>query len=291
MPEQLEASAESIRKTTGLLASLGEKLWNYLPTLLIAVIVFLLGILFAKLLARITGRLISRTSRRPKIDKTASGFGISLTRILFYVILTVICLSILGVPTASIVTIVGTAGVTVGLALQNALSNLAGGFILLFAKPFQAGDYIISGTNEGYVEAVNTLYTELRTRDNRCIYLPNSTVSSGAVINLSRRCTLKISVPITVSYSTDLQTARDVLLATAEENSILLKDPAPTVTVQELADSGVILNLNFWVSQTDFFIGKPAALEFAKQALENAGIEIPFPQITVHQAISDESAH
>ena len=90
MPEQLEASAESIRKTTGLLASLGEKLWNYLPTLLIAVIVFLLGILFAKLLARITGRLISRTSRRPKIDKTASGFGISLTRILFYVILTVI---------------------------------------------------------------------------------------------------------------------------------------------------------------------------------------------------------
>lgn len=284
MPEQLESGAETIRKTTGFLAQLGEKLWNYLPTLLIAVIVFLLGILFARLLGKIVGKLMSRTPRRPKIDKTASGFGHSLTRILFYVILTVICLSILGVPTASIVTLVGTAGVTVGLALQNALSNLAGGFILLFAKPFQAGDYIISGSNEGYVESVTTLYTELRTRDNRSIYLPNSTVSSGAVVNLSRRSTLKISVPVSVAYSTDLQQARDVLLAAAGQCSILLKDPAPTVTVQSLADSGVVLSFNFWVKRTDYFLGAPTALELAKQALGDAGIEIPFPQVTVHSA-------
>ena len=286
MPEQLEAGAESIRKTTGLLAKLGEKLWNYIPTLLIAVVVFLLGILLAKILGKVAGKLISRTKRKPRIDKTASGFGMSLTRILFYVVLTVICLSILGVPTASIVTLVGTAGVTVGLALQNALSNLAGGFLLLFAKPFQAGDYIICGTNEGYAESVNTLYTELRTRDNRSIFLPNSIVSSGAVINLSRRSSLKISVPVSVSYSTDLQQARDVLLASAGQCGIMLKDPAPTVTVLELADSGVVLNLNFWVNRTDYFIGRPTALEIAKQALEQASIEIPFPQVTVHQSDS-----
>lgn len=282
MPEQLEAGAETIRQTTGFLAKLGEKLWNYLPTLVIAVIVFFVGILIARLLGKIAGKLMARTPRRPKIDKTASGFGISLTRILFYIILAVICLSILGVPTASIVTLVGTAGVTVGLALQNALSNLAGGFILLLAKPFQAGDYIICGSSEGYVESVTTLYTELRTRDNRCVFLPNSTVSSGAVINLSRRSTLKLSVPVPVSYSTDLQQARDVLLAAAAQSSIILKDPVPTVTVLALADSGVELSLNFWVSRADYFLGKPTALELAKQALDDAGIEIPFPQLTVH---------
>ena len=284
MPEQLESGAETIRKTTGFLAQLGEKLWNYLPTLLIALVVFLIGMLFARLLGKIVGKIASRTPRRPKIDKTASGFGISLTRILFYVILTVICLSILGVPTASIVTLVGTAGVTVGLALQNALSNLAGGFILLLAKPFQAGDYIIAGSNEGYVESVSTLYTELRTRDNRSIFLPNNAVSSGAVINLSRRSTLKICVPVSVSYGTDLQQARDVLLAAAGQCSIMLKDPAPTVTVQSLADSAVVLSLNFWVSRTDYFLGTPTALETAKQALDAAGLEIPFPQVTVHAA-------
>lgn len=290
MPEQLETGAESIRKTTGLLASLGEKLWNYLPTLLIALVVFFLGILLARILGKIAGKLISRTPRKPRIDKTASGFGISLTRILFYVVLTVICLSILGVPTASIVTLVGTAGVTIGLALQNALSNLAGGFILLFAKPFQAGDYIIFGTNEGYAESVNTLYTELRTRDNRSVLLPNSIVSSGAIVNLSRQKTLKICVPVSVPYNTDLQHARDVLLAASAQCEIMLKDPAPTVTVQELGDSGVILSLNFWVARTDYFIGRPTALELAKQALDQAGIEIPFPQVTVHPAEPDHPA-
>ena len=277
--EQVEESGkEAIRQTTGLLADLGNKLVSYLPTLLIGLFVFAVGMLIARLIVKI----MQRTMKNAKIDKTASGFGQSLVRILLYMLLVIICLSILGVPMASIITVIGAAGVTVGLALQNSLSNLAGGFVLMFAKPFQAGDYIICGSQEGFVESVTTLYTELRTFDNRSIFLPNSIVSSGAVINLSRRGTLRFSIRVTVAYGADLKQTKDVLLAAAAKEKLFLQDPAPFILFEALADSGVELDLYIWVKKTDYFTGKSRAVEVIKEAFEDAGIEIPYPQVVVH---------
>jgi len=275
----LLAGGDAVEQATGFFVSLGEKIKNYLPTLLIALIVFLIGLL----LARLINKLMDRTMRRSRIDATASGFGRSLVRILIYTLLIIICLSILGVPTASIITVIGAAGVAIGLALQNSLSNLAGGFLILIAKPFQVGDYIIVGSEEGVVDSVSILYTKLVSRDNRSIYLPNGIVSAGQLINLSQRGMLKISAPVSVSYGTDLSQARNTLLAALAEQEMFLKDPAPTVTVKELADSGVILSVNVWVKKEDYFLAPPRVLECAKNALDAASIEIPFPQIVVHE--------
>lgn len=278
MDEQLAHGQEVLRETTGMFARFWDKLTDFFPTLLIALSVFLIGMLLAKLLTKV----MSRTMRRARIDTTASGFGQSFLRILLYIILIIICLSILGVPTASIITVVGAAGVTVGLALQNALSNLAGGFVILFAKPFQTGDYIKVGAQEGFVDSVTILYTELRTLDNQSVFLPNSIVSSGAVSNLSQRGRLRVSVPVTVSYQTNIQQARNVLLKAAAETPDLLQKPAPFVQVRELGDHGITLLLYGWVKKERYFFAASQMLECAKNALDAAGIEIPFPQVDVH---------
>ena len=278
MNEPLEAGQQAVRETTGLLAAMGEKFLSYLPTLLIGLIVFLVGMLAARLI----GKAIQRTVGKTKADATAAGFGLSLLRILVYTLLIVICLTILGVPTASVITMLGAAGVTVGLALQNALSNLAGGFIIMLAKPFQAGDYIRVGNEEGYAESVTILYTQLLTRENRRIYIPNSIVSSGAVVNLSQKGRLRLSVPLSVSYDTDLGAARTVLLEAVRALTVTLKDPPPVMEISALADSGVELVLFVWVSKENYFTAKSAVLEAAKNALDTAGITIPFPQVDVH---------
>ena len=278
MDAQLEAGQAALEQTTGLLAGMWHKLVEYLPTLILAMIVFLIGMLIAGCI----NKMISHAMNRAKINATASGFGKSLIRILLYTLLVIICLSILGVPMASIIAVVGAAGLAVGLALQNSLSNLAGGFIILFAKPFQRGDYIISGENAGYVEGVTILYTELITLDNRTIFLPNSIVSSGALQNLSQNGTLRVSVPVTVSYRSDLSIVKDVLLNAVSSLAITQKDPAPSIAVTELGENGITLTAFFWVKQNDYFTAPAKLLEAVKAAFDEAEIEIPYPQIVIH---------
>lgn len=278
MHNQLEAGQEALEHTTGILAKLGEKVVNFLPTLLCSLIVFLIGMLIARFFVW----LLRHTMKRAKVNAAAISFGQSFARIVLYVILIVICLSLLGVPAASVVTLLGAAGVTVGLALQNSLSNLAGGFVLMLAKPFQAGDYIITGGEEGYVEAVTILYTQLTTRDNRSIYIPNSAVSAGAVVNLSRKGKLRVSIPVTVSYDSDIKAARAALLDAVKPLKFALEKPEPTVTVDALGESGITLLLNVWVGKSDYFTAQPALRETVRDALRAAGIEIPFPQLVVH---------
>ena len=275
---QIEAGQEAVQQTAGLLAKMGQKLIDYLPTLVIAAVVFLIGMLIAGCINKIINRMMNKA----KVNATASGFGKSLIRILLYTLLIIICLSILGVPMASIVAVVGAAGLAIGLALQNSLSNLAGGFIILFAKPFQRGDYISAAGESGFVEAMTILYTELITLDNRTIYLPNSIVSSSAVQNFSQNGKLRVSIPVQVSYQTDLSVAKNVLLETVSSLPVTLKDPAPAVAVTELGSSGITLTVLYWVNKGDYFIAPGKLLEAVKPAFDAAGIEIPFPQIDVH---------
>lgn len=279
--EQLgQSGEEALKQTSSLFTQMGEKFLDYLPTLVIGLAVFVLGVLLTRLISHV----LSRTMRNSKIDETAKGFGQSLVRILLLTVLVIICLSILGVPMASIITMLGAAGVTVGLALQNSLSNLAGGFVLMFAKPFQAGDYIICGSNEGYVESVTILYTKLRGLDNRSIYLPNSLVSSGAIINISQKGTLRIRAEVSVSYDTNLDTARRVILEALKETKGIRQEPAPSVCVNALGDHGVELVIFCWVHKHDYFTAPPLVQETVCKALGAANITIPFPQIDIHQA-------
>lgn len=275
---QLEAGQEALAQTTGLLAGMWQKLMDYLPTLILSLIVFLIGML----LAGCINKMIGHTMSRAKINATASGFGKSLIRILLYTLLIIICLSILGVPMASIVAVVGAAGLAIGLALQNSLSNLAGGFIILFAKPFESGDYIMIGTEAGFVKEVSILYTSLVTLDNRMVYLPNSLVASGALQNLSQNGTLRVSVPVTVSYRTDLSVAKDIMMEAVQSLAVTKKEPQPSIAVTELGANGVTLTALFWVDQSDYFGAPSKLLESVKAAFDEAGIEIPYPQLAIH---------
>lgn len=275
---QLEAGQEALAQTTGLLAGMWQKLMDYLPTLIFSLIVFLIGMLLAGCINKIIGHTMSRA----KINATASGFGKSLIRILLYTLLIIICLSILGVPMASIVAVVGAAGLAIGLALQNSLSNLAGGFIILFAKPFESGDYIMIGTEAGFVKEVSILYTSLVTLDNRTVYLPNSLVASGALQNLSQNGTLRVSVPVTVSYRTDLSFAKDIMMEAVRSLDVTKKEPQPSIAVTELGANGVTLTALFWVDQSDYFGAPSKLLESVKAAFDEAGIEIPYPQLAIH---------
>lgn len=275
---QLEAGQEALAQTTGLLAGMWQKLIDYLPTLILSLIVFLIGML----LAGCINKMIGHTMSRAKINATASGFGKSLIRILLYTLLIIICLSILGVPMASIVAVVGAAGLAIGLALQNSLSNLAGGFIILFAKPFESGDYIMIGTEAGFVKEVSILYTSLVTLDNRTVYLPNSLVASGALQNLSQNGTLRVSVPVTVSYRTDLSVAKDIMMEAVQSLAVTKKEPQPSIAVTELGANGVTLTALFWVDQSDYFGAPSKLLESVKAAFDEAGIEIPYPQLAIH---------
>lgn len=278
--ETIAAGEEALKQTGSLLSAFWEGFVSYLPTLLIALIVFLIGML----LARLIGKLVNRALGGKKLGRAATSFGKSLVQIIAYVLLAVICLSILGVPRESIITVIGTAGVTIGLALQNSLSNLAGGFVILFAKPFGVGDRISVGDAEGTVESVTILYTKLISIDNRSIFLPNSIVTSGKLVNLSQNGKLRVSVPLSVSYNTNLDTARTVLLEAIKKSGVDSGSPAASVVVKELADSGVVLTMFVWVKQEDLYRAPPLLLEYAKNALDAANIEIPFPQVTIHRS-------
>lgn len=252
---------------------------GFLPTLLVALLIFLLGLL----LTRIVLRVVDRAMRRAKVEGAASSFIKSLLRILLYTLLAIIALSTLGVPMTSIIAVISAAGLAIGLALQDSLSNLAGGFIILFSKPFKAGDYIIADGTEGRVDSVSILYTKLITRDNRSVYLPNGVLSSGQITNLSERGTLRVSVPLSIAYDADLNMARQVVLKVLANEPMVLQDPAPAVSVKGHGDNAVLLNAGFWVNSDDYFAVSGRIYESTKRAFDGAGIEIPYPQLCVHQ--------
>lgn len=278
MPLDVQQTEQAIQQTTGIFATMINKFVALLPTLVVALVVFLVGMIVAKLLSKI----VTKAMKKATVEGTASSFGRSLGRILLYTLLIIICLTILGVPMTSIIAVVGAAGLAVGLALQNSLSNVAGGFIILFSKIFVVGDYIIVGDAEGYVESVSILYTKLTARDNRTIYLPNGNISSGQVINLSQHGTLKVCIPLSIAYDADMNKARSVLLKAVKNEPLCLQDPAPSVSMTAHADSAVSLSLNVWVKSEMYFNARARLFEISKEALDQAEIEIPFPQVVVH---------
>ena len=276
---QATETIPDLAQTTSIVEDLLEKAQNYVPTLIAAVLVFLLGLLLTRLVLKI----VDRAMKRANVEGAAGSFVKSLLRILLYTLLAIIALSILGVPMTSIIAVISAAGLAVGLALQDSLANLAGGFIILFSKPFKAGDYIMAGGTEGHVDSVSILYTKLITRDNRSVYLPNGVLSSGQITNLSQRGTLRVSVPMTIAYDADFDAARQVVLEVLAAEPMVLQDPAPCVVMTGHGDSAVMISAGFWVKSEDYFAVSGRIYEAAKAALDAAGIEIPYPQLCVHE--------
>jgi small conductance mechanosensitive channel len=243
-----------------------------------ALLIFVIGRWIASAIAG----AISRALDRANVDMTLSRFLRSLVymTLLVFVILTAV--GALGVPTTNFLAILGAAGLAIGLALKDSLSNFSSGVMLVFFRPFRSGDFVEAGGVSGTVDTIRIFNTIIKTPDNRVITVPNSLIYGGTITNYSAEATRRIDLVIGVSYDDDVARAREIIMGVLESEERILKDPAPVVMLLELADSSVNFAVRPWVNSADYWSVRAAVLEHSKKALEDAGLSIPYPQRDVH---------
>lgn len=245
---------------------------------LLAIAIFVIGRWVAKLILNISERVM----RKAKTDEILIHF---LGNILYTLLLAVVVLATLeqlGVTTTSAIAILGAAGLAVGLALQSSLSNFASGVMLIIFRPFKVGDYVEAGGTGGMIEKINIFNTLMRTGDNREIIVPNGQIYEGTIINYSARPTRRIDMVFGIGYNDDIKKARDLMMDIIIKDERILNDPEPTISVAELADNSVNLDVRPWVNSGDFWAVRSDLLENIKTAFDVNGISIPYPQRDVH---------
>ena len=246
--------------------------------LLGAALVFFIGRWLIKLLMK---HFPAGTKKHP-FDPTARSFIENTVKTALYVIMLITIVGILGVPMASIIAVIGSAGAAVALALQGALSNLASGIVLLVMKPMKLGDYIECGSISGSVTDLGIFYTTLVTPDNRHITVPNSNLTTGTIVNYSREENRRLDIVFQVAYSSDTETVKSLIMKTAAAHPSVLTDPAPFVRLTHLDSSSLNFTLGVWCLAGDFWNLKFDLTEQIKAALDENGISIPFNQLDVH---------
>lgn len=249
----------------------------------IRILVALLILFVGSKLIKFATKVLRKALNKSEADVSVSQFLESLVKASLYVVLVFIVASYCGVDAASIVALLGSAGVAIGLAVQGSLSNLAGGVLILLLKPFKVGDYIIdSAGNEGSVNNIHIFYTKLRTPDNKVIILPNGTLANNSITNVTTSKTRRCDIVIGISYKSDIKLAKEVLMKVLTEDEKTLKDADLSVFVSSLGDSAVNMGVRCWFNNEDYFSGMVRLNENIKYALDNADIEIPYSQMDVH---------
>jgi small conductance mechanosensitive channel len=259
-----------------------SKLWGYVEQyglkLLFAVLVLILGVWVARLLRSIVRRILSRR----ELDPIVVGFVANLAYVILMVFVVLAALGQVGIQTASLVAVVGAAGLAIGLALQGSLANFAAGFLMVVFRPFKKGDYIEAGGTAGIVEEIQVFTTILKTPDNRLVIVPNGRIMGDNITNYSAMPTRRLDLTFGVSYGDDVPKVKAVLLRLVQEDPRVLKDPAPQILLSELADSSVNFIVRVWVKASDFWPFKFETTEKVKLTFDTEGIKIPFPQRDVH---------
>lgn len=245
---------------------------------LVALAIYIIGRWIAKKLVA----LLIRIMKVQKLDDALVEFMSSIASVLFSFVVALVALEQLGVDTTSLLALLGAAGLAVGLALKDSLANFAAGVMLILFKPFKLGDFVEAGGIAGVVERISVFSTQFRTGDNREIIVPNSGIYGGVITNFSAKPTRRIDLVIGIGYGDDIKKAQDTLLAILENDERILKDPAPVVAVDELADSSVNFVVRPWVKSADYWAVKWDLLATIKNTFDEKNISIPFPQQDVH---------
>ncbi len=258
----------------------GQKLIDFLPTLLGAVIMLLVG----WWLIKIINRLIYKFFNKKDYDPTLENFIASLINWGLKILLFVLVVTQLGVESASLVAIIGAAGLAIGLALQGSLANFAGGVLILLIKPFKVGHFIKAQGVEGTVKEINIFNTKLTTFGNQLAILPNGKLSNDNIINYTEEGIRRESLTFGIGYDDDVKKAKQILLDLVMEQATVLRieDKMPMIVLAELGDSSVNLSLRYWAKNEDFWNLRWLVLEEGKERLEAAGITIPYPQRDLH---------
>lgn len=258
---------------------LPDKLIRFGIRVLLALVVFFVGVQLIKLIRRI----LRKSFERRNVDVGVSRFLDSFVKAVLYILLLFMIASYFGLDVTSVVALVGSAGVAIGLAVQGSLSNFAGGVLILLLQPFKIGDYIKDGAgNEGTVEEVQLFYTRLITPDRHIVVIPNGTLANGNILNMSTIDNRRMDIKVGISYDSDIRRAKEVLLKVLEEDPGVLQEQDKLVFVDELAESSVIMNLRCYSTNELFWETRWRLTEKVKYALDEAGISIPFPQLDVH---------
>ena len=258
--------------------------WNWIVGKAGSVILALLCLWIGLKLAKWIMKLIRRSFDKSKLDPTVSSFLSSIIYIVLYVLIFITVVSIMGIQVTSFVTLLGTAGVTVGLALQGSLANFAGGVLILILKPFVIGDYIREDThnNEGTVISIDIFYTRLQTYDGKMIVIPNGTLSNTSLTNLTKQEKRRLEFRIPVEYDVDLQLAKSVLEQVITKESMVLADEPKNIVLDAFEDSSMTILVHIWVKTEDYWPAKCKLMEGFKAALDEAGIVIPYNQLDIH---------
>lgn len=278
--EEVNRLAQFIQDSIPKLAAFGIRV-------LIALAVFFVG----RIVIRWIQRLVRHSLERSGADKGVEQFIDSFLKVGLYTLLIFSIAAKFGVDTASVAALVASGGVAIGLALQGSLSNFAGGVLILLLKPFEVGDYIVEDTNkkEGTVKEIQIFYTKLSTVDNKTIVIPNGMLTNSSLTNVTAKDERQLDLKISIAYHADLKKAKELLFDILRKDECVKQDAAMNVFVDDLADSAVLLGVRAWVKSDDFWTTKWRLLETIKLSLDEHGIEIPYPQMTVHMRKADES--
>ncbi len=248
----------------------------------VAIIIFFVG----RALIRWLLRIVSRSMEHANVDKGVQQFTDQLLRIVLYAALVIIIAVNLGFDTTSVAAVITSCGLAVGLALQGSLSNFAGGVLILVLQPFKVGDYIedTSSGKSGSVTEIQLFYTKLTTLDGRVVVIPNGTLSNNTLINYTALEVKQLDLKINISYDSDLKKAKEVIQNVLEEDEGVLHDRPMTIFVDKLGDSAVVIGARAMAEGSTYYPTLWRVTENIKLALDENGIIIPLPQMTVHMA-------
>lgn len=283
LQETLQETVDIVKENPDLVKTWFNNLVTRLTDIALRLAIAIFFLLVGLKLINFVVRQISKSFDKGPMEKGVSTFLSSLIRYVLYFLLVMLLLSQFGVTTGSVVAVLGSAGLTLGLALQGSLANFAGGVLILLLKPFVIGDYIAAAGEAGTVTEITIFYTKLLTVDNKAVVIPNGTLSNVNITNVSNMEMRRVDIRVGVDYSSDLSKVKEVLLEVARSDEAVVEDEERPITVfaAELAESGVNMEMRAWVRNEDYWTAKWRMTENIKNAFDENGIIIPYPHVQI----------
>lgn len=255
-----------------------EKVLEFAPAVVLAVVTLIVGRIVIGYLVRLTKKIMVKRN----VDESLRGFLTGIVKFMLWIMLIISVVSTLGVQTTSFVAVLGAAGLAIGLALQGSLANFAGGVLILLFKPFKVGDVIQAEGEVGTVAKIDVLHTTVHTLTNKEVIMPNGQVANSTVINIGRQPKRRVDFSVGIEYSASVKDARKVILEVLSKDERIDNDPEPVVFLTNLGDSSLDLSVRCWVDTANYWAVYFENLEAIKEALDAAEIGIPFPQRDIH---------
>lgn len=255
-----------------------NKLVSFIGDLFFAILIIIIGFKLVDILVS----KIKKGKKFSSIEKSNQTFILSIISISLKIIVAIVSITVIGIPMSTIVAVVGSCGLALGLALQGGLSNIAGGIMIIIFKPFKVGDYIDTANYSGTVKEIYVFHTILKTIDNKLIVIPNGELSNNPIVNYSSMKERMLDLEINISYDNDIDKVREILLDIAKNNELVLKDKDILVKVKKHGDNSIVIAYRMWVNNSDYWDLKFYLLEEIKKRFDKNKITIPYNQLDVH---------